>query len=389
MYRQLVRRLRGRPFASFVGFTGIILGVALTVLLVGSYLEFHSGTYRTGSDSLASSFSVTKAQPHGTRATGVQSLSDSDVAALRRDVDPSLVSHVVPIAQGAAVIRNGDRTFHGGVTGGPSDYPSYLHTPVTAGAMFTARDVEDNARVALLGPAVAKAIFPGDPRSAVGSDITIGRVQFRVIGLLGKDATGGNAAVTVAPLTTVRQSLLGGIHTVGTIGIVAADTSTVPAATEQVTAILEQEHTPRKSGLQDDFTTTTFSSAQSAVAQHLVLLLFWFVLGVAVLGYLVGGAALGTVVLRRPAGDGRRPGWRPWTQSGALSLPAVAGGLALGCAGAKSAADLLASAAPQLGPPDLLCVPGVLAAAALGLVTGLAAGAVAGLVARRRTVQPG
>jgi putative ABC transport system permease protein len=366
---------------------GIITGVALTVMIVGFFREFTAGSYKDQFESLASSFSITKAQPHGTRATGVQSLSDSDVLALRRGVDPSLVAHVIPIAQGAAIIRHGLHEFHGGLSGGTADYLQYLHTPLTSGSMFSEQDVKQDARVILLGPAVVKAIFPEGSSSAIGSNVMVGRLQFRVIGLLGKDATGGDAAVSVAPISTVRQSLLGGIRTVGTIGIVATSVATVPAATDQVTSILEQEHTPRKSGLQDDFTTTTFASAQPAVARHLALFLFWFVVCVAAASYLVGGVALSTVLLRRSS-DGRRrisaPTGNSWKQSGALSLPAVAVGLTLGYGGARWATDLLASAAPQLGTPDLLCYPGIVAGACLGLVAGLAAGAPAALISRKK-----
>jgi hypothetical protein len=139
--------------------------------------------------------------------------------------------------------------------------------------------------------------------------------------------------------------------------------------------------------LQDDFTTTTFASAQPAVARHLALFLFWFVVCVAAASYLVGGVALSTVLLRRSS-DGRRrisvPTGNSWKQSGALSLPAVAVGLTLGYGGARWATALLASAAPQLGTPDLLCYPGLVAGACLGLVAGLAAGAPAALISRKK-----
>ena len=385
--------LRLRPFAAIVTALAFIACTSLSTMTMGFQREFSTGVYRSEVDSLAKSFSITEAQPHGIKATGIQSLSDSDVRALERSLNPSLVDHVIPIAQGAAIIKYHENEFHGGLVGGPSDYLTYMQTPLLAGSMFTEEQVSSGARVVLAGPAVVQALFNGNGAAALGSKVMIGRLRFQIIGLLGKDATGGNAAVSVAPLTTVRQSLLGGVRTVGTIGIVTKSVAAVPPATDQATSILENSHTPRKTGLQDDFTTTTFESAQPAIARKLIIALFWFAFFTALAALVVGCSGLLTLVLGEIRGRNYR-GERNYETGirkaiGAKKTKIVKVilmnstffstffgtiGTGLGVALGWFGEGILAGVAPQLGGPHLVSPDVVVVSLIIGPLAGLIAG---------------
>lgn len=379
--------LRPRILLSSLTILGMVAGVSLTVVL-GSFVdEFKAGIYSHQFESLANSFSITKAQPHATRASGVQSLSDSDVRALELNLNPALVSHVIPITSGAAVLKYQDNTFHGGLIGGPADYLTYMRTPLVAGSMFTPRQAQDNARVVLVGPAVVSALFHGDTSAALGSSISIGRLRFQVVGLLGKDATGGNAAVSVVPISTARNSLLGGIRTVSTIGMVTTEAGAVPAAIAQATTILEQQHTPKKSGLEDDFTMTTFQSAQPAVAEQLLLATLWFALGVTALALLLGCIGLSVIMLRavtehsreiairRAVGAYRRNILRKFlTESTFIAVMCGLLGVSLGVAVARIAQSILAHVAPQFGTFRLPLEPAVAIALGISVFLGVVAG---------------
>jgi putative ABC transport system permease protein len=381
------RNFRSKPSSAILTVFGIVVGVSLAIILVGFAREFATGVYRGEFNSLAASFSITKANPHGTKATGIQSLSDSDVQALQRDLDPSLVAHVIPIAQGSAILRNREDQFRGGLVGATPDYLAYMRTPLIAGTMFSEQQFQDNARVVLVGPAVVKAIFEGSNASALGAHIMIGRLEFQVIGLLGTDATGGDAAVSVAPLNTVRNSMLGGIRTVGAIGLVATSVATVPSATREATAILEREHTPRKMGLQDDFTSTTFQSAQPAVARKLLLVLFWFALGVAVVALIVGSVGLSNLMLKAVDEGTHEIGIRRVVGASSpdilkkflaesVMIGAICGlfGVGVGAVVAVAGQSVLASVAPQLGAPHLVSGASIATAFGLSLLIGLLAG---------------
>lgn len=393
--------LRSRVLLSSLTILSIAAGVSLAVVLTSFANEFKAGIYSQGLESLAGSFSVTEAQPHSTKASGMQSLSDSDVQALRADLNPSLVPHVIPIAQGGAVLKYQDNTFHGGLVGGPADYLTYMRTPLVAGSMFTPEQCRDNARVVLLGPAVVSALFQGSESNALGSDITIGRLKFHVIGLLGKDATGGNAAVSVAPISTARSSLFGGIRTVGTIGLVASDAASVPDAIKQATAILERQHTPKKNGLEDDFTMTTFQSAQPAVAKQVLSAMLWFALGVTALTLALGCIGLSVIMhliarnpelgfpeqIRAVTGHGREIAGRSAVaayrriilrrclpQSVVISVACGLVGLGLGIIAARVAQSVLTSVAPQFGTFELPLGSAVATALGVSLFIGVLAG---------------
>jgi putative ABC transport system permease protein len=388
--------LRSRFLDSALTALGIITCITLTIVLIGFVREFSTGVYRNGFDSLATSFSITKSQPHATAARGIQSLSDSDVLALRRDLDPSLVSHVIPIVSGGAILSNHGHEYRGTITGGSSDYLAYQHVPLVAGAMFTEEQVNNSARVVLIAPGIVKNLFGGDNAAALGADIMVGRLKFQVIGLIGKNANDGGNSATVAPYTTVRNSLLGGIQTVSSIGIVTTSAAAMDRASDQATAILENRHTPKKTGLEDDFDTSKLTSARPVIARQLGITLLWFALAVAVLAALIGSAGLSTIMLRavrehtreirvhRIAGVSRGHMVRKCLTesmiiSGLFGLIGVGAGVTVALIGQSR----LASIAPQLGAPQLLSEAALAAGFGLSLLVGLIAGAYPAIQAAR------
>lgn len=261
---------------------------ALLIVLIADVGDGGDGSIGPGFDDLAESISITSGSPHGPQATGIQSLSDSDVAALKRNLDPSIVAHVVPIAAGHALVRRGAVQFRGSLAGSTPNYLAYKSVPLVAGTMFTSSQYRAEARVVLLGPNIAKALFPEGANAAIGSKVVVGRLTFTVIGLVEHDGTGNGGWAIIAPLTTVRDDLLGGIRTVGEIGLVATSPSAASEASSQATKILQVEHTPKKGQFNNDFSANTFQSASTALVTQVLTILRYFVLGLIAVSYVVG-----------------------------------------------------------------------------------------------------
>jgi putative ABC transport system permease protein len=376
--------MRTKLLCSIITVLGIVVGVALVIVLSG-FSSRLDGSYPTEFDSLARAVTIYTSAPSGTQATGIQSLSDGDVKALTQGLNPAWVQNVIPIAKGSALVRNQGVGYRAGITGSTPDYLTYKNTPLIAGTMFTQQQYQGAARVALIGPSVVKYVYGGDNSAALGSTLFIGRLPFKVIGLMDKNATGNGGSSVVAPMTTVRNDLLGGVRTVGEIGLVATSVDAVSPAVDQVSTILERTHT-QTNGLQEDFSADTFQSGKSAVGSQLANVLFWFASAVAAISLLIGLISLSiimsTAVAERSSEIGVRRAFgarraiirrqflrESFTIAGVLGLVGVGVGVVLVLVGQSVLPDL----APQYGVPHLSVV-GVLLGFALSLLIGLLAG---------------
>jgi putative ABC transport system permease protein len=140
--------------------------------------------------------------------------------------------------------------------------------------------VQSGRKVALLGATVANKLFSGsDP---IGGHIQIGRVPFTVVGILQAKGGGGGGGdeddVVVMPYTTAQIRLKGDVD-VGHMFASALSASQMPAAQEEIAAILREAH-KLKPQTEDDFflrnqieitraitsTTRTMSALLAAIA---------------------------------------------------------------------------------------------------------------------------
>lgn len=391
-----IRGMRAKLLPTVVAALGLVICAAL-VIIIGGFSGRLDGTYQTTFESLARSISITKSTPHAPQATGIQSLRDSDVRALSRELDPNLVSDIVPITKGTAMVRHDGTQYRATVTGATPNYLRYKNTPLKAGAMFTQQQYAGSARVALVGKSVGKALFGGDGSAALNSTVFIGRLPFQVIGLIDNNATGGGGASVVAPLTTVRNDLLGGIRTVGEIGLLATSIEAVAPAQERVGAILARQHTQRKA-IQQDFSADTLQAGKSAVGAQLLTVLFWVAAAIAAAGLLVGLVGLAIVLkaearVHAPAIERREAGGGAVAARLLLSatvVAVVAGlvGVGAGIGLTLAGRTLLPELGPQYGMPSVSPLA-VALAVGLSVVTGLFAGSLpAARTARARGRSP-
>jgi putative ABC transport system permease protein len=356
----------------------VVIGTALAVVLAGFAPNF-DGPYQSTFDSLAKSFSLVKTSPHSTQARGIQSLGDGDVDALKRSVDPKIVANVIPSVQGVAVLSKDDSQYRATLVGVPPDYLAFRNTELIAGSMFTERQYDDSARVILLGDYLVKFLFANRPESAINSTIRIGRLNFRVIGIVGNSAVGTGAATGIVPMTTARSQLLGGPRTVGQINIVATSPDTEAAAEVQASKILEQAHTPKKRGLDDDFGIVRYQSAELANSSLLLKVLFYVALGIAAISLIVGVfvlvAFMRTAMASRafdPVGSTWKIRCQIFAESAIMAGMCGLAGIGAGAAAIFAGQRLLPELAPEYGTPTVpsAVVPTVFGTTVLVLVLG-------------------
>ena len=163
------------------------------------------------------------------------------------------------------------------VTGATTEYLDVNDRSISSGRMFTLAELEDSARVAIIGVDTAENLF--ETANPIGQQIRVRQVFFQVIGVL--DDTGGeNDDLIVVPLTTAQTRLnasrsLTGDPVINMIQIKAVDNEQVEAAIEQATRIIREERNIASSA-DDDFrlfTATTIIDSLSTTIETLTVFL--------------------------------------------------------------------------------------------------------------------
>lgn len=286
-WRVALAALRANRLRSGLTMLGVVIGVASVVVLVaigtGAKREVEQQVEGLGSNLLI----VVPGRLDFGAAPAVSRLSLSDVDAVSRVVgDPSRVA--VTVTSGETV-RAGARSTFTTVQGVLETTPRVFVRRIGRGSYLTASDVATSRRVAVLGSAVARALF-GD-REPVGQQIAIAGVRFRVVGVfapLGQSLGVDRDNEVHIPVTTAHR--LYGTNRIDGLAVKAPDRARIADLGERIVAELSRRHPD-----------TEFS----AVTQEQILGVLGDILGVltgvlaaiAGISLLVGGVGVSNIML--------------------------------------------------------------------------------------------
>ena len=227
---------------------GMTIGVASVIVLIavgnGSSKAVQSRIQSLGTNVLIVQGSGGLRRFAGASTGSSVSLTKADAQALQ---DPSLAPDV---KTASPVVNASDVTLVNGATSyEPSSFigttPSYLSAhsyKLAEGRSFTAEDVAQHRRVAVIGQEVLSELFSGS--SAVGQTMKVNGSNYEVVGVLAKKGTNGTTnedSVVMAPITTVQDSLTG-VGAIDSITVQANSESALKAAESEVTSIIEERH---------------------------------------------------------------------------------------------------------------------------------------------------
>ena len=108
-------------------------------------------------------------------------LSMADVAAVQQVPNVEQASPVID--QNGIIVRHGNRTLRTNLSATTRHFAQALNWPVSQGTLLETEDERDLRKVVLLGERVRQALF-GAHGQAVGQEILVGNVPFRVIGVM-------------------------------------------------------------------------------------------------------------------------------------------------------------------------------------------------------------
>ncbi len=227
-------------------------------------------------------------------------ITSADAEALANPLNVPSVADSTMTVQGQLRVTHGDEDITVAVVGTDSRYAIVRNLDLAMGGFLTGADVDDQAKVTVLGFGVYSDLF-GEGEYPVGQSVTIDGIRFEVVGVL--DEIGGFGTdddtlyvpITVAQTRFFPQRTLSGERPVNAIYLSAVDETQVDAAIEQMTEVLRERHN-LDPGDPDDFAIIS-QAAVLDLANQITGVLTLFLGAIAGISLLVGGIGIMNIML--------------------------------------------------------------------------------------------
>jgi putative ABC transport system permease protein len=293
--------LRRNATRSLLTMLGIIIGVGavITSMAIGSGAQ---AAVLAQIESLGANLAVVI--PGAISTGGVNlgngtrvSLTLSDVTAIAQLVPE--VAAVAPSSSTNAQVVAGGANWFTSIQGSTPAWTTVRNWAVAQGRFFTDTEVNQVAKVAVLGSTPAQNLFPAG--GAVGSTVVIKNVPFRVLGVMVSKGQSGFGRdqddFVMVPITTLQERLTGATfnRSVGSILISATSPEAVPSVIDETERLLRIRHHLTASQ-PDDFQVRNISDVQQvrlATSQTQAVLLA----AIAVVSLVVGGIGIMNIML--------------------------------------------------------------------------------------------
>ncbi len=290
-----VSRLAAARLRALLTMLGVIIGVGSIVALVGVAQGATSGiTSRI--ESLGTNLLTVQpgSATSGFVRQGAGSATTLTLADARAIAQLTDVAAVAPQVSTQAVVVAGGENTTTSIVGTTADYLGVRTYSIWQGSFLTGVADDHALRVAVLGSTTADDLGLG--ADAIGTDILVGGVPFRVVGILQAKGTSSGTSEddqVLIPISTAQRYFVSGT-TVRSIAVSVESADAIDLTKAEMTALLQQRH--GTDGTNDDFNIAdqaqlldTFSS----VTGLLTLLLG----GIASISLVVGGIGIMNIML--------------------------------------------------------------------------------------------
>ncbi len=292
---------------TFLTMLGIIIGVGAVVAVIsvgaGTEASVAENLQSAGTNVLTiSPGKDTTTKPGGGQGGGMFGTGSREETAegelYPEDVDvlkekSSLLNEIVPTVSAGT---NSDISYLGwsgqaSITGTTEEYFSVMDYKIAGGSLFTGNDISYLSNVAVIGNNIVNDYF--GMINPIGETIKINGINFTVIGVLESIGTatfgaGPDNSVYI-PITTAQKKLTGE-DAVDSIMVKVKSEELMDQATEEITAILREQHLIPPDGL-NDFkisSATQMLEMASSIAETLSITLS----SIAAISLLVGGIGI-------------------------------------------------------------------------------------------------
>ncbi len=296
-----IRSLKINKMRSILTSLGIIIGVSAVIIMLavgsGASKKIAKDMESMGSNLLmirsASANSGGVRMGFGTKP----SLTLKDADAISKNCRGILA--VAPYSSGTEQLTYGNQNWSTTVGGTTASYLFIRNYEISNGRNITGEDVQNNAKIAIIGNTVATELF-GDV-DPINKTMRIGSVPFKIVGLLKTKGQSGMGMdqddLVFIPITTAQKKVFGTDFpgTVKMINVKATDSEILDSTQEDITDLLKKRHHIGKTQ-DNDFEIRNLAEMQETIkssAKTMSILLG----AIASVSLLVGGIGIMNIML--------------------------------------------------------------------------------------------
>lgn len=296
-----IRSLKINKMRSILTSLGIIIGVSAVIIMlaVGS-----GASKRIAKDMESMGSNLLMIRSASANSGGVRmgfgtkpSLTLKDADAISKNCRGILA--VAPYSSGTEQLTYGNQNWSTTVGGTTASYLFIRNYEISNGRNITGEDVQNNAKIAIIGNTVATELF-GDV-DPINKTMRIGSVPFKIVGLLKTKGQSGMGMdqddLVFIPITTAQKKVFGTDFpgTVKMINVKATDSEILDSTQEDITDLLKKRHHIGKTQ-DNDFEIRNLAEMQETIkssAKTMSILLG----AIASVSLLVGGIGIMNIML--------------------------------------------------------------------------------------------
>lgn len=293
--RVALKSLLANKLRTILSMLGIIIGVGAVI----SMLALGTGAQRqvlASVQSMGTNLLVVRPGQAGQRgvALGAQdNLTLNDAEQLLQKIPD--VSELAPVVSGNVQLKYFNRNARTNMTGTAITYFPIRNFQVDKGRMFTEAEVNQMARVAVLGPVTVQNLFGAE--DPLGKTVKIKGINFKVVGVLKAKGDQGWFSPddqAIMPYTTAMKQVLG-LEYLREIDLQILPDADVNQVQAQAAAILRRTHR-LQSDVEDDFNIRNQAEVLETASSFTRI--FTILLGsIASISLLVGGIGIMNIML--------------------------------------------------------------------------------------------
>jgi putative ABC transport system permease protein len=298
-----VNALRLNKLRSALTALGIIIGVASVIVMAaignGAKQQVEERIASLGARVVSVNPGALRVAGRNTGFGGGAPFSEKDLKAIREGVPD--VAAATGTLNGSVSVVYGAANWSSTVNGVHAEYQDVKPWPLKEGRFFTADEVTQGAKVAVLGASVVREVFGGE--EPLGEIVRINNIPFEVIGILtarGSQGMSDGDDTLFVPLSTARSRLVGRRFstvpdTVGSISLRVNDGVNIQAAMAEISTVMRKQRRIAEGGT-DNFSVMNF--AQFAEAQAETQQTIGYLLATtAAMSLVVGGIGIMNIML--------------------------------------------------------------------------------------------
>ena len=284
--------LFGNKIRTMLSMLGIIIGVSTIIVVIGIGIGAKEAIEEQYKNLSVTSILVNPIN----NSASASKLSSDDAIFIREKSE--YTENTTAISQGKLAVAFGKDSEQFTVLGVEKNFFDLSRLNLIEGRNFTDEEIKNRGQVVILGMASVDSLFEGNPKNAIGENISIARKKLEIVGI--SEESGSSIGPisfddsVFVPLSTAEKNILGASGSIRLISL-ANDVGVIDLAMAEIANLLRENHRLRASDI-DDFMLKDQGSKVSA-AQESADTMSFLLIAVAAVVLIVSGIGIMNVML--------------------------------------------------------------------------------------------